>query len=369
MKISFNNFSKLYGTEKIAIDRAIKKVLSSGRYILGDEVADFEKDFAAYIGVSQCVGVANGLEALQIALMAAGIGPGDEVITTAHSAAATALSIRAVGAKPVFIDIDDYYHLDAAKIESAITSKTRAIIPVHLYGQACDMNTIMDVAKKHNLVVIEDCAQAHGALWNGRKVGSFGTAGCFSFYPTKNLGAVGDAGAIVTHDSAFAEKCRMMRNYGQRNRYEHDVYGINSRLDEIQAAVLRVLLKKLDRNNKRRLTIAMQYLKGLKDIGDIQLPRLRMQADHVFHLFVIETGRRDDLMAHLKEAGIDSLIHYPIPIHKQRSLAEFNSLSLPVLELKVTRILSLPVHPYLTTTEVKKVIAAIKKFYESPLNP
>jgi dTDP-4-amino-4,6-dideoxygalactose transaminase len=363
MPIPFNNFKKEYQANKSAIDRAVERVLSSGHYILGKEGEAFEHEFANYLDIKYMVSVANGMEALQIALMALGIGVGDEVITTSLSAVATALVIKNVGATPVFADIDDYYHLDPIQIEKKITPKTKAIIPVHLYGQAVDIEKIVAIAQKHNIAVIEDCAQAHGATMNGKKVGTFGIISAFSFYPTKNLGAYGDGGAIATNNPELAEKMKMIRNYGQKNRYEHPVLGLNSRLDEIQAAVLRVKLKKLDSENKKRQKIARLYRKLLKNIPEIRLPLERKASNHVYHLFVIQTNRRDELQASLKEKGIATLIHYPIPIHKQKSFEEFNSLALPKTEKAASSVLSLPCHPYLEASEVKKVCAAIGSFF------
>src|SRR3989304_5375911 len=237
MKILFNDFKKQYFAHKEEIDSSIKQVLDSGFFILGDKVKKFEEEFAYYIGNRYAVGVGNGLEAIQIALMALGINSGDEIITTSNSAVATALAIKAVGAIPVFVDIDEYFHINAEEIEKKITNKTKAILPVHLYGQSVDLEKIKSLAEKYNLFVVEDCAQSHGALYKGKKVGSWGDLGCFSFYPTKNLGAFGDAGAIVTDSFELAEKGRMIRNYGQKNRYEHDMYGLNSRLDELQVTI------------------------------------------------------------------------------------------------------------------------------------
>jgi dTDP-4-amino-4,6-dideoxygalactose transaminase len=365
MKISFNNFKKQYADEKPAIDSAVTRVFQSGRYILGPEVESFEKSFASYNGAKFAVGVANGLEALQISLLALGIGPGDEVITTSLSAVATTLSIRALGAKPVFVDIDDFYHIDANKVEAKISKKTKAIMPVHLYGQACDMDKLAAIAKKHDLSIIEDCAQAHGATYGKHKVGTFGIAGCFSFYPTKNLGAFGDAGAIITDDARFADKCHMIRNYGQRTRYEHEVYGINSRLDEVQAAILSVLLPKLDVNNSRRQKIALAYSKALAQIKGLTLPETRAKAEHMYHLFVIRTDSRDELQQFLKDNEVDSLIHYPIPIHKQKCFSEYNNLSLPITEEKASKILSLPVNPQLTDEEVNYVCKIITNFFKN----
>ncbi len=362
MKISFNILNGQSAEEKRDILAAMQRVFESGHYVLGPEVKKFETDFAGYIDTKHAVGVANGLEALQIALLALGIGPGDEVITTPLSAVATALSISAVGAIPVFVDIDDFYHIDVKKIEEKITSRTRAIIPVHLYGQPADMDSLLDISKKHNLHMVEDCAQAHGAEFKGKKVGSFGVFGCFSFYPTKNLGGVGDGGLITTNDASLAEKCISLRNYGQKNRYEHEVRGINSRLDELQATILSEKLKTLDQNNERRVRIAEKYLEGLQSVRGIILPGLRKDVGHVNHLFVIEAENRDGLQSFLKEKEIGTLIHYPIPIHKQKCFAEYNSLNLPVVEEKVNHILSLPIHPYLKDEEVDYVCEQISLF-------
>jgi dTDP-4-amino-4,6-dideoxygalactose transaminase len=362
--ILFNDFKTEYIYLKKEIDSAIKEVLMSGRYILGKKVENFERQFAKYLGVKYCVGVGNGLEALQIALMALGIGEGDEVITTAHSAVATTLAIKAVGAKPIFVDIDEYYHLDSSKIENKITSRTKAILPVHLYGQMVDIETIQRIAKKHSLYLIEDAAQAHGAEYNGKKAGTFGDFGCFSFYPTKNLGAFGDGGAIVTNKKELYEICKMIRNYGQKNRYEHEIYGLNSRLDEIQAAILSVKLKHLSEFNRKRQQIAKLYFKLLKNVPQIRLPKIRNNAKHIFHLFVIEAERRDELIKFLEKNNIPTIVHYPIPIHKQKCFPEFNNLKLPVLETKVQKILSLPIHPFLKKEDVIYIVKKIKEFYD-----
>ena len=365
MKISFNKLNGQSDKEKKNVLEAINRVIDSGYYVMGPEAKKFEASFALYIGTRHGIGVGNGLEALQISLMALGIGSGDEVITTPFSAVATTLVIRAVGAKPVFVDIDDFYHINASKIESVITPKTKAIMPVHLYGQPVDMDTIMSVAKKHKLFIIEDCAQAHGAEYKDKKVGSFGIFGCFSFYPTKNLGAIGEGGFITTDDDNLAEKCRMIRNYGQKNRYEHEICGINARIDELQSAILSEKFKYLDKNNARRQEIANIYLKELSGIKGLTLPKRRDDVAHVQHLFVIEIDNRDALQNYLKEKGIDTLIHYPIPIHKQKCLAEFNKIKLPIVEEKVNRILSLPMHPYLTNEEVIYVCKEIKSFLKA----
>lgn len=362
--ILFNDFHSQYLYFKKEIDSAINDVLKSGGYILGEKVQLFEKQFASYLGSKYCIGVGNGLEALQISLMALGIKEGDEVITTSHSAVATALAIKAVGATPVFVDIDNYFHLDANKIEEKITSRTKAILPVHLYGQMVDIEKIKSIAKKHHLFIIEDAAQAHGAEYKGKKAGTFGEAGCFSFYPTKNLGAFGDGGAIVTNKKDIYEKCKMIRNYGQKNRYEHKIYGINSRLDEIQAAILSVELKYLDRFNKTRNKLANIYIKLLSSVDKIRLPQIRPNNKHAFYLFVIEAQNRDELMKYFEKYNIPTLIHYPIPIHKQKCFSEFNSLHLPIVENKVKTILSLPIHPFLNEKDITYIAKHIIKFYE-----
>lgn len=363
--ILMNDFKKEYQAIKEDVQIALNRMLESGWYILGPEVEAFEKEFAAYCGTTYAVGVANGLEALQIALMAHDIGRNDEVITVSNSAVATTLSITAVGATPVFVDIDAYYHIDTTLIENAITEKTKAIIPVHLFGQMVDMDALGKIASKHNLIIIEDACQAHGATLNGKMAGSIGSLGCFSFYPTKNLGAYGDGGAITTNDKALYERCKMLRNYGQKTRYIHEMKGLNSRLDEMQAALLRVKLTKLDEAIDKRNERAAQYSELLTGVGDIKLPQIRKNARHTFHLYPIATARRDELQAFLKEHKVESLIHYPIPIHKQQCYAEFNSISLPQTEKIANQILSLPIHPFLTESEVETVCALITKFYST----
>ncbi len=364
MEIKFNDFQKQYKSHHRRFDKAIKGVLTSGWYILGTQVVDFEKKFADYIGAKYAVGVANGMEALQIALLALNIGPGDEVITTSHTAAATALAVISVGAKPVFVDIDEYFHIDALKIAEKITGRTKAIIPVHLYGQSAALDEIMAICQKHNLHLIEDCAQAHGATYKKKKVGSFGIINCFSFYPTKNLGAFGDGGAITTNDPILYEKILQLRNYGQKNRYEHETYGLNSRLDEIQAAILLVQLEYLDKNNRVRQKLADTYFKHLRHVKQIKLPELRKNCQSVFHLFVVEAENRDGLANYLKSKGIATLIHYPIPVHQQSCFSKEGTISLPVLEDKIKVILSLPIHPFLSRKEVKYICESIKAFYK-----
>jgi dTDP-4-amino-4,6-dideoxygalactose transaminase len=361
--ILMNDFKKEYAYFKKTVDPAIKKCLESGWYILGHEVENFEKEFAKYINAKYCIGVGNGLEALQISLMALGIGSGDEVLTVSNSAVATTLAITNVGAKPIFVDVDNFYHMDVTKIEAKITPRTKAILPVHLFGQLCDIEKIKKIAKKHNLHIIEDACQAHGSSLKNKSAGSFGTFGCFSFYPTKNLGAYGDGGAITTNSQELYEKCLSIRNYGQTNRYEHDILGLNSRLDEIQAAILRVKLKKLDSLLKKRDSFAKIYLKNLAKIPQINLPETRKGVLHSFHLFVIQAEKRDELLKFLHTHGVQTIIHYPIPIHKQKCYKQFNSVSLKRTEDLSSKIISLPINPFLKKSEVTQICKSIKQFY------
>lgn len=361
--VVMNDFKKEYHYLKKEIDVAVISTFESGWYILGKNVAEFEKNFAGYLDAKYCIGVANGLEALQIALMALHIGKGDEVITVSNSAVATTLAITSVGATPVFVDIDEYFHLDMAKVEQAITKKTKAILPVHLFGQTVQMSKLNEIADKYNLFIIEDACQAHGATYKGKKAGSMGDIGCFSFYPTKNLGTYGDGGAIVTDDDNLYKLCKMFRNYGQTNRYEHEVAGLNSRLDEVHAAILNIKLKSLDSFVTKRNKAAGIYNEKLSNIPQIKIPKTLKDAYHAYHLYVIEAERRDELKEYLKKHEIESLIHYPIPIHKQNCYKEYNHISLPVTEEKSKQILSLPIHPFITEAEVHTVCTAIKNFY------
>ncbi len=345
------------------VEKAVLETLRSGWYILGEKLKKFEFEFSKANNVKYTCGVANGMDALLIALMALNVGPGDEVITCAHSFIATALPISLLGATPVFVDIDDFYHIDSQAVEKAITSKTKAIIPVHLYGQLCDIEKICEIAKTHNLSVIEDACQAHGAHKNGKYAGTFGDIGCFSFYPTKNLGAYGDAGALVTNSAELNEKFLMLRNYGQKVKYYHETVGYNSRLDEIQAAILLVKLEKLAQAVQRRQAIAKRYIENLKDCPEIQLPKVRDWEQHAFHLFVITTEKRDQLAEYLKENGIQTLIHYPVPIHKQKVFSQFNSQSFPKTEKLAQSVLSIPLHQYMSDEDVDLVSESIKAFF------
>jgi dTDP-4-amino-4,6-dideoxygalactose transaminase len=356
-----------YLEQKAAIDACVLRVLESGRYVLGPEVTAFEAEFAAYIGVAHGIGVANGTEAIVIALKAAGIGAGDEVVTTAHTAVATVAAIELAGATPVFADIEpDYFTLDPARVERVLSPRTKAILPVHLYGQAADLSALLELARRHGLTLIEDCAQCHGATYDGRRLGSFGALACFSSYPTKNLGAVGDAGAIVTNDASLAERCRLIREYGWAERYVSHIPGQNSRLDEIQAAILRVKLGRLDEGNARRQALAAFYDGALAG-GDLVLPKRRPRSTHVFHLYVARSVARDQTLSRLRDAGVGALIHYPLPVHLQRAYKGRirGADALPETERAAREVLSLPMYPELSQSEAATVVRALGPRKES----
>lgn len=363
MKIPFNKLSPLYEKYREEFDQAALRVLSSGWYILGDEVESFEKEFADFIGSSYCLGLNSGLDSLVLAIRALGIRPGDEVIVQANTYIATVLGITENGATPVFAEPDGYYGIDPEKIEEAITPRTRAILPVHLYGQPCDMDKIQEIGKIHGIPVIEDCAQSHGASFRGKMTGNFGSIGCFSFFPTKNLGAFGDGGAIVTNHKELAEKMMMLRNYGSRSKYNHEITGVNSRLDEMQAALLRVKLKYLENILEERKQIAEFYLRGI-DNPLVELPRVRPGARHTWHLFVIQTPKRDDLRKHLAEQGIGTSIHYPIPPHLSEAYGYlgYKRGSFPKTEGLADSILSLPMYNGMTEEEMGYVVDGVNGF-------
>jgi dTDP-4-amino-4,6-dideoxygalactose transaminase len=353
-----------YLAHKDDIDAAISRVLNKGWYILGEESQAFEAEFASYIGTAHAIGVGSGTEALQIALEACRIGRGDEVITVAHTAVATVSAIESVGATPVLVDIaSDSYTLDPSRLEAAITPRTKAIIPVHLYGQPADLDPILEIARAHGLRVIEDCAQAHGATYKTRRVGTFGDIACFSFYPTKNLGAIGDGGAVVTNDSQLAERAVLLRQYGWADRYISSIPGRNSRLDELQAGILRVKLPHLDADNEARARLAKAYDEGLSGIG-LKLPSRRADVQHVYHLYVVRSPRRDDLRSFLKSRQIGALVHYPLPVHLQPAYLSRlpGSDDLPETERAAREILSLPIYPELSESQVQKVISEIRTF-------
>lgn len=341
---------------------AALRVLESGWYILGPELAAFERDFAAYHQVRHAVGVANGTDAIELALRALRIGPGDEVITVAHTAVATVCAVERTGATPVLVDVDEAtFTLDPAAAAAAVTPRTKAIIPVHLYGHPADMGPLLELAARHGLAVVEDCAQAHGARIGGRLAGTMGHLGAFSFYPTKNLGAYGDGGAVITDDAALAERVRRLRNYGQEDRYHHAERGQNSRLDEMQAALLRVKLAHLDEHNSIRRQLAGEYSRQLTGVIT---PVCRPGADPVFHLYVVRHPQRDALMSALQERGIGTLIHYPVPVHLQEGYRDLGYApgSLPVTERIAREILSLPLYVGLTPERVSLVSDAINEW-------
>jgi dTDP-4-amino-4,6-dideoxygalactose transaminase len=367
MNVPFGDLRRHYLENKPAIDKAIAGVLESGWFILGKQGELFEEEFAQYCGCKYAVGVASGTEALYIALSACGIGHNDEVITVSTTAFPTAAAVSMTGATPVFIDIDsETYLMNPHLVEQAITPRTKAIIPVHLYGQTADMDGILSIAKMHNLIVIEDACQAHGALYKGKKAGAMGITGCFSFYPSKNLGAFGDGGLVTTNNTDLYEKMKLLRNYGQKDRYNSVLVGINSRLDEIQAAVLRVKLPKLDQWNIRRNEIAELY-KNLIISNEVKHPTVKDSNYHIFHLYVIRVDKevRDKLREHLQTKGIGTQIHYPIPIHLQEaySFLSYKEGDLPVTEQAAKEIISLPMFPELTDEEIRKISEAINSFF------
>lgn len=346
--------------------RAMADVYEGDNFILGKKTEEFEKQYASFTGVSFCAGVGSGLDAISISLKAIGIGPNDEVIVPANTCIPTWMAVSAVGARIVPVEPDiDTYNIDPKKIRAAITKATRAIIPVHLYGQACDMTSIGKIASEHNLAIIEDNAQGHGAEHRGKRTGSFGIINATSFYPTKNLGAIGDGGAITTNDKSLYERVRMLRNYGSREKNLNDEPAGNSRLDELQAAVLTLKLAMLSKWNEQRQLLASIYLKGLKGIGDLMLPATSAGSTHVYHLFVIRTSKRDALRDHLEKLGIHTIIHYPVPPHLQKAYVNsgYRKGSFPVTESISNTVLSLPLWPGMKKAEVNRVISAIRSFY------
>lgn len=344
-------------------EAAALRALRSGWYIMGKELESFEALFATYLGMKHCVGLNSGLDALILAFRALEIGPGDEVIVPGNTYIASVLGITENGATPIFVDPDAYFCLDAEKIEAAITPKAKAILPVHLYGQPCDMKTICAIAEKHGLYVVEDCAQAHGARLDGQLIGTFGTIACFSFYPTKPLGALGDSGAVVTNDPILAERLRKLRNYGSGVKYVNELEGVNSRLDEVQAAALQVGLKHLEEGNTYRNRIAARYLEEITN-PLVTLPKTRKNATHVYHIFGILCSQRDALQAHLAEQDIKALIHYPIPPHLQQCYARLDHGvgDFPVSERFANEELSLPIYVGMPEADVDRVIAAVNNF-------
>lgn len=364
MQIPFLDLGAIYKELKPEIDLSISRVLESGWYILGPEVEAFEAEYAAYCQAKHAVGVANGLDALHLALLSMGVGPGDEVIVPANTYIATWLAVSQCGATPVPVEpLADTFNIDPAQIEPAITPATRVILPVHLYGQTADLDPIIVLARKYGLRVLEDAAQAHGARYKGKRIGGHGDAVAWSFYPGKNLGALGDGGAVTTNDPEIADRIRVLRNYGSRVKYVNEVRGYNSRLDPIQAAVLRVKLKHLDEWNQRRREVAEIYKERIRN-AFVQLPLLTTSEQHVWHLFVIRTRQREDLQKHLTNDGIGTLIHYPIPPHQQQAYREWNEQRYPVTEAMHEEVLSLPMSPTLTVNDALQVIASVNRFYK-----
>jgi dTDP-4-amino-4,6-dideoxygalactose transaminase len=362
MQIPFVDLKAQYASIKVEVAEAIRGVLESTHFVGGEQVTSFERDFAAYCDVKHARGVANGTDALHLALRALGVGNGDEVITTANTFIATAAAIAAAGARPVFVDIDpDTYTIDPAMIEPAITSRTKAIIAVHLFGQQADMQPIISIARRRALYVVEDAAQAHGAKYHGARAGSIGDIACFSFYPGKNLGAYGDGGCITTNSDTLAELVERLRDHGRITKYEHAIVGFNSRLDSLQAAILQVKLRRLDQWDSNRQRVASWYAAELAGTG-IKAPSVRNGATHVYHLYVIESEERDALQMRLKNAGVSTGIHYPLPLHLQPAFAYlgYREGDLPRCEQSAKRILSLPMFPELLPEQVSRVAEAAR---------
>lgn len=363
--IPFLDMKSPYQELKDELDEAYRRVMNSGWYILGGEVDAFEQEFAAFCGARHCIGVGNGLEALHLILRAYGIGDGDEVIVPSNTYIATWLAVSYAGAKPVPVEPDlRTYNLDPERVEAAITSRTRAILPVHLYGMVADVDPLMELADKYDLKVIEDAAQAQGARYKGRMSGVLGHSAGFSFYPGKNLGALGDAGAVVTDDDKLAETVRILRNYGSRVKYYNDVKGYNSRLDELQAAFLRVKLNHLDEWNKRRSVVAGIYLESLAGLPGLILPHVPAWASPIWHIFTIRHPQRDDLQKHLKSRGVDTLIHYPVPPHLSGAYADLGIQkgAFPIAETIAATQLSLPMGPHLSMDDAEVVVELIREF-------
>lgn len=366
MSIPFIDFSEQYRVTKDEIHDGLEKVFQKGDYILGQAAKDFETSFANYCGAKHGIGVNSGTDALYLAIAALDIKDGDEVILPTFTFIATALCVSYAGATPVFVDVEnDTYNIDPKAFERAITKKTKAVIPVHLYGQPANMAEIIAIARKHNIRIIEDAAQAHGSTYKGKRIGSLGDVACFSFYPTKSLGAFGDAGMIVTNDAGINEKALMLRDYGRQGRYEHKIKGYNSRLDTVQAVVLTAKLKHLDRWNTMRAEKAAYYNQSLKSVPGVVTPVLKEDRTHVYQTYAVrvKAGRRDQIMEGLKSKGVSSLIHYPIPLHLQEAYKELNGKrgDFPVAEALADEVLSLPMFPHITNEQIDAVTQALKE--------
>ncbi len=367
MTIPFVDLKAQYHSIKPEIDEAVGRVLESSQFVLGAEVSAFEKDFAAFCGVENAIGVNSGTSALHLALLAAGVGPGDEVITVSFTFVATVAAICYTGAKPVFVDIDPHsFTMDVKNIEAAITTKTKVILPVHLYGQCADMDPILEIARKHNLVVIEDSAQAHGAEYKGKKAGSMGDMGCFSFYPGKNLGAYGEGGMITTNNPEYTRTMRMLRDWGAEKKYQHVLKGYNYRLEGIQGAILHVKLKYLESWSEARRKHAAQYTKLLTG-SKVVTPEVMPYGKPVFHVYAVRTTNRESLMTHLTSVGVQHGIHYPIPVHLLPAHADlgYKAGDFPESEKAANQVLSLPMFPELTDEQIRVVTDAIKSWNEN----
>lgn len=364
MQVKLNDLSRQYKTIKNEIDQAIFSTIDKSSFIGGELVTKFEKSFASYNKVKHCIGCANGTDAIEIALEALGILPEEEILVPAITWISTAGAVRNIGAKPVFVDVDEDQLIDLTDAKSKLTKKTRGIIPVHLFGQVVNMNKLMNFATQNNLAVIEDCAQAHGAEFNGQKVGTFGNIGTFSFYPGKNLGAYGDAGGIITNSTTLDEKCRLIRNHGQRQKHEHIIKGRNSRLDSIQASILNVKLKYLPDWTSRRIEVAKKYKNLLSELP-IKLPSQLDGSKHVFHLYVISTSRRDELKLYLENNGVQTAIHYPTPLPYTQTFKEQVEKEYTGAKVASTTCLSIPIYPEITDEEIVYVGNHIKRFFDN----
>lgn len=366
MKINFNELDRVFKSNRIAFLSKFNKVMNKGIFILGDEVKKFENSFKDYIGTKYCIGLNSGLDALILSLRVLGIKKGDEVIVPANTYIATVLAITENKATPVFVEPDEYYNIDPEKIEEKITKNTKAIIVVHLYGQSTKMNKIIELKNKYNLYLIEDCAQSHGAKYNNEMTGSFGDIGCFSFYPTKNLGAYGDGGCITTNNEAIANKIKLLRNYGSSKKYFNEIQGLNTRLDELQAGLLNVKFKLYPKLLNNRIKIANYYLKNINN-PQIKLPNIQPNSNHVFHLFVIKSNKRDDLQKYLNSTGIGTLIHYPIPSHLSVAYKGlgYKKGDFPITEDLANTILSLPLFDFMKLSEAKYIVKVLNNFGKS----
>lgn len=368
MKVPILDLKPAYEELRAELDAAYRRVMESGWVLLGKELEAFEAEYAASIGAKHCIGVANGLEAMQLVLMARGLGAGDEVIVPAHGYIATFLAVTHAGGRPVPVECDPRtYNLDPARIEAAITPRTKVILPIHLYGQPADMEAINAIARAHGLFVLEDAAQSHGARYRGRECGALGDAAGISFYPSKNLGALADAGAVTTNDVVLADKLRHLRNYGSKVRYQNEFLGMNSRLSELQAAFLRVKLPRLAEWNARRAALAQRYLEQLRGAGDLVLPTAPAWAEPVWHLFVVRTARREALQTHLAAREIGTQVHYPVPPHLSHAYgaAGWKRGDFPIAEQLANEVLSLPIGPHITPDQVDYVCEAVREFFAS----